>query len=173
MLTMAKTFIYQMISSMIRNIGGSPGNALRRFFYKMSGVKLGKNVIIRENVMIYRPYNLELGDNTELGFGTVISAVEKIKIGKNVAIGPFCAIYDNNHKMPKGDGDALTTSPVEIDSDSWIGTHAIILQGVKIGRNVTVGAGSVVMNDLPDNAVAIGNPARVIKKNPSITKGKS
>lgn len=162
-----KTEIYQIIASIIRPVGGNLGLLLRRGFYKIAGVKMGKRVLIRENVMIYRPYNLELGDNSEIGLGTVISAVKSVKIGKNAGIGPYCAIYDNNHKMPKSENEEnLVSDPVHIGEGSWIGTHSIILKGVKIGKNVTVAAGSVVGNNVSDNSVVMGNPARVIKTNP-------
>lgn len=53
---------------------------------------------------------------------------------------------------------------IEIGDDCWIGGGVIIVPGVRIGNGVTVGAGSVVTKDLPDRVVAVGNPARVIKK---------
>jgi len=46
---------------------------------------------------------------------------------------------------------------------SWIGAGAIVIQGIKIGENVTIGAGSVVINDIPDNTIVVGNPAKIIK----------
>ena len=162
-----KTEIYQILASILRHIGGEIGIKLRTIFYKFAGVKIGKSVIIRENVLIYRPYNLELGDYSEIGTGTVISPVQSIKIGKNVGIGPYCAIYDNDHKMPKdATEENLISTPVIIGEGSWIGTHSTILRGSKIGENVTIGAGSVVHGTIPNNSVAIGNPARVVKSNP-------
>ena len=162
-----KTELYQIIASLLRNIGGELGIILRRKFYKFAGVKIGKNVIIRENVFIYRPYNLELEDYSEIGVGGVISSVKQIKVGRNVGIGPYCAVYDNNHKMPKTRGEEnLVADPIVVGEGSWIGAHSVILKGVKIGKNVTVGAGSVVNNNVPDNAIVLGNPARIIRCNP-------
>jgi len=165
-----KTEFYQIMASILRNLGGKTGIFLRRKFYKFAGVKMGKGVIIRENVFVYRPYHLELGDYSEIGVGGVISAVKKINIGKDVGIGPYCSIYDNNHKMPKSRSENnLISKPIEIGDNSWVGTHSVILMGVRIGKNVTVGAGSIVHNNLPDNSVALGNPARVVKSNPLTT----
>jgi len=166
---MAKTFFYQITASLLRNIGGSLGLTLRRNFYGLAGMKMGKKAIIRENILVYRPYNVELGNNVEIGFGGVLSATEKIKIGNHVAIGPYCAIYDNSHKMPKASGGTVS-KPVEIGEHSWIGTHSVILMGVKIGKNVTIGAGSIVIKNIPDNAVVMGNPARIIKYNSKINE---
>ena len=166
---MIKTAVYQLFGTLLGNIGGELGNSLRGKFYKLAGVKMAQGAFIRERGTIYGPYNLEMGRNAELGVGCVISAIEKVKIGNDVGIGPYCVIYDNGHKMPKFPGkEGLLVNPVEIGDNSWIGTHSIILRGVKIGKNVTVGAGSVVVKDIPDNAVVVGNPARIVKYNQSI-----
>lgn len=164
---MIKTNFYQISASFIRMIGGDIGRTLRRTFYKLSGAKIGIGVKIHENVTIYRPYNLEIGDWAEIGTGVIISSRKKIKIGKNAGIGPQSSIYDNDHKMPLrfGREEDMIDSPVEIGDGVWIGTRAIILRGVKIGKNATIGAGSVVNKSVPDNAVVSGNPAKIIKYN--------
>ena len=54
--------------------------------------------------------------------------------------------------------------PVSIGNNCWIGGSVTILPGVSIGNNCTIGAGSVVVHDIPDNSIAVGNPARVVKK---------
>lgn len=166
-----KTNIYQLASSFVRNIGGDIGNSLRIFFYRLSGAKIGRNVELRESVTIYSPYNLEIGDNTSIGVGTILSSRKKIKIGRNVGIGNGCSIYDNDHKMPlRPGGEEMIETPVEIKDGAWIGAHSVILRGVVLGKNVTIGAGSVVMKDVPDNFVVMGNPARVVKKNPEYVR---
>ncbi|VVB83545.1 2,3,4,5-tetrahydropyridine-2,6-dicarboxylate N-acetyltransferase [uncultured archaeon] len=163
---MIYTFFYQIGASLLRNIGGEIGKNLRKIFYKIAGAKIGKGVKIYENIFIYRPYNLEIGNWTSIGAGAIISSRKKIKIGKNVGIGPHASIYDNDHKMPLGPREEdMIDSPIEINDGVWIGTHAIILKGVKIGKNATIGAGSVVNKDVPENAVVCGNPARIIKYN--------
>lgn len=163
---MKLTFFYQTMSSILRNVGGEFGRDLRRRFYRMAGARIGKNVRIHENVIFYRPYNLEIGNNSEVGAGVIISSRKKVRIGKNVGVGPQVSIYDNDHKMPLGPREEdMIDSAVEIGDGAWIGTHAIILRGVKIGKNATVGAGSVVNKSVPDNAVVCGNPAKIIKYN--------
>jgi len=163
---MKYTFFYQAGASLLRNIGGEIGRTLRGKFYSIAGIKMGRRVKIHENVFIYRPYNLEIGNDTEIGTGAIISSRRKIRIGKNVGIGPQTSIYDNDHKMPLGPREEdMIDSPVEIGDGVWIGTRAIILRGVRIGKNSTVGAGSVVNQNVPENAVVCGNPAKIIKYN--------
>lgn len=61
-----------------------------------------------------------------------------------------------------------TTAPISVGSDTWIGGNVTIIGGVKIGKNVIIGAGAVVTKDIPDNSIAVGVPAKVVKKLPEI-----
>ena len=85
-----------------------------------------------------------------------------------VFFGPNVYVTDQNHgfadkELPIGK-QTMPEEPVRIGWGSWIGTNSVILPGVTIGRQVAVGAGSIVTSDLPDNCVAVGSPARVIQQ---------
>lgn len=90
----------------------------------------------------------------------------RITIGKHTLIGPNVQIYTPNHPFDHVERRrAVETSyPVTIGEDCWIGGGAIITPGVTIGDRTIVGAGSVVTKDLPPDCVAVGNPAKVIRK---------
>lgn len=148
----------------------------------IKNVKLGKNVKIFGFVNLY---GCEIGDNTKIG--TFVEIQKNAKIGKNCKISThtfICegvTIEDNvfighnvtfiNDKYPRAtnpDGSMQTESdwkviPTLVKRGASIGSSATILCGVTIGENAMVGAGSVVTKDVPDNAVAAGVPARVIK----------
>jgi maltose O-acetyltransferase len=64
----------------------------------------------------------------------------------------------------------IVTGPIEIDDDVWIGTHAVVLPNVRIGKGAVVGAGSVVTRTVPSNAIVLGVPARVVKYRMTIPK---
>ncbi|HUJ10298.1 MAG TPA: acyltransferase [Verrucomicrobiae bacterium] len=156
-------------------------------------LRLGNHTFIGERVVIYqheRGGPVELGDRTLLfdetiieileggalrvGAGTTVqprchftSAVAPIVIGKGVQIAPRCAFYSYDHGLR---ADQLiyaqplqSKGPIVIEDDAWLGFGVIVLSGVRIGKGAVIGAGSVVTEDISDNAVAVGTPARVVK----------
>lgn len=91
----------------------------------------------------------------------------EITFGDNVMLGPKVVIWGRDHSMDMGEPmnqQPHLNKPVKIGNDVWIGAGAIILKGVSIGDGAVVGAGSVVTKDIADYAVVVGNPAREIKK---------
>lgn len=104
--------------------------------------------------------------------GCTIYSMESITIGRYTDIGSGCKIIDNDFhplpysmRHPKERLDLLKKRPVVIGEGCFLGANSIILKGTTLGRNVVVGAGSVVCGTFPDNVVIAGNPAKVIKKN--------
>tara|TARA_Y100000748_G_scaffold293613_1_gene283338 strand:- start:894 stop:1379 length:486 start_codon:yes stop_codon:yes gene_type:complete len=137
---------------------------LRPLFWKMAGVKinfLGKT-LIRKNVWIDFPKNLEVHDECYFNRGIILSAQEKIVIEKNVRIGFNVGVHTVYHENKK-DGSEDKALPITLKTGSQIYTNSIILPGTIIGQNCDVIAGSVVNGIIEDNAVVGGNPARIIK----------
>jgi acetyltransferase-like isoleucine patch superfamily enzyme len=109
-----------------------------------------------------------IGDRCLIGKGNGIVGHERIVIGDDVFTGHHVYITDANHgyediEQPVGKQFA-ESRPVSIGDGSWLGHGTVVLPGVTIGRNVVVGAAAVVTDDLPDFSVAVGNPARVIRR---------
>lgn len=116
---------------------------------------------------------ISIGNNVCIGEDCHITAINKIIIGDHVLIGKKVTISDNSH----GKTDELSSfcippikrrlyfkGAVIIESGVWIGDKATILSGVKIGQNSIIGANSVVTKDIPENSIAVGVPAKIIKK---------
>ncbi len=119
------------------------------------------HVLARETVV-------SIGDRCLIGRGSGIVAHESVEIGDDVFTGHHVYVTDANHgyedpTLPIGQQFA-PPRPVSIGAGSWLGHGTIVLPGSTIGRHVVVGAGSVVTGALPDFCVAVGNPARVIRR---------
>jgi len=111
---------------------------------------------------------LEIGSNTFIGHHTSISSNTHCVIGEYCAIAPYVTIIDANHRYQDVTKPLRFQSgdyaPVLIHDQAWIGTGAIILYGVTLGKHCVIGANAVVTNDIPDYSVAVGVPAKVIKR---------
>ena len=109
-----------------------------------------------------------VGDRCLIGRGSSLIGHRSVRIGNDVWTGYDVRIGDMNHgyedlEVPIG-AQFQAESPVTIGDGSWLGHGVIVLPGVTIGHHVTVGAGSVVTGDLPDHSVAVGVPARVVRR---------
>jgi acetyltransferase-like isoleucine patch superfamily enzyme len=105
------------------------------------------------------------GKNTGASGLTVVSC-SKVQIGDNVLIGAHCHIYDTDfhHSDPNNRLNKynIPTRPIIIEDNVFIGFNCFISKGVTIGENSVIGANSVVLNDIPKNSIALGNPCKVI-----------
>lgn len=109
--------------------------------------------------------NIFLGEKFYANHNCVILDVAEVRIGDRVLFGPGVQIYGTTHPLDpieRASGKEFC-APVIIGDDCWIGGGAIILAGVTIGDGAVIGAGAVVTGDIPARAVAVGNPARVVK----------
>lgn len=137
----------------------------------------GKNLWITAPFYVDYGNNIYFGNNCEVNMNCTFLDDNRIVIGNNALIAPNVQIYTAFHPTnamerfgnSKEDGSfefcRTQTAPVTIGDNVWIGGGAIILPGVNIGSNVVIGAGSVVTRDIPDNAIAFGNPCRVMREN--------
>ena len=110
-------------------------------------------------------YNIECGENVFFNVNCVVLDSMKVKIGSNVMFGPGVHLYTATHPLDKTERRLLEIAkPITIGDDCWIGGQSVICPGVTIGAGTVIGAGSVVTKDIPENCLAVGNPAKVIRK---------
>lgn len=121
---------------------------------------------------INQPFHCDFGKHISVGkrffanFNFTVLDEAKVTIGDDCFIGPNVSIYTACHSTDPVERNSRQewAKPVTIGSNCWIGGSVTILPGVTIGDNVTIGAGSVVIKDIPSDSIAVGNPAKVIKK---------
>ncbi len=153
----------------------------------------GADCVFEEGVLVFHPENVHLGVNVYVGHQTILKGYHKnrmsigdgtwigqqcffhsaggLEIGKSVGIGPGVRIITSSHTEAGRELPILCSpirfAPVVIEDDADIGVSATILPGVRVGRGAQIGAGAVVVEDVPAYAVAAGVPARVLRSRPA------
>lgn len=127
--------------------------------------KAGDDVEIKSPFMCDYGFNIEVGNHVFINYNCTMLDCNKIVIGDNVLIAPNVQFYAATHPVDyKIRLQELEMAyPIVIGNNVWIGGGAIICPGVTIGENSVIGAGSVVVKDIPANCLAVGNPCVVIK----------
>lgn len=127
--------------------------------------KTGENILIQSNFYCDYGYNIHVGENFYMNHNGVILDGAKVEFGNNVFIGPNCGFYTAGHpiNIELRNKGLEYAKPIKVGNNVWFGGNVVVLPGVTIGDNVTIGAGSVVTKDIPSNCIAYGNPCRVIK----------
>jgi acetyltransferase-like isoleucine patch superfamily enzyme len=110
---------------------------------------------------------LEIGAHTSINDQVIITATERVRIGRDVMVAPRAYILDVDHRFDQ-EGIPISrqgyiSQPVDIGNDVWIGAGAIITKGVTVGDGAIIGANAVVTRDVPPNAIVAGSPARVLR----------
>ena len=110
--------------------------------------------------------HLQIGDGSNLMGDVTVHATQEVVIGRKVLIARGVTVVDYSYRFDDRERPIIDQgragSPVRIGDGAWLGAGAVVLPGVSIGRNAVIGAGAVVRSDVPDHAVAVGVPARVL-----------
>jgi acetyltransferase-like isoleucine patch superfamily enzyme len=148
------------------------------------GARLGRHALLRANtqreirigadtsvleqcLLTANEGHIHIGARSWLGAGTYLYGNGNITIGNDVLIAARCSLNTVSHNHAALDqpinNQGINVAPIHIEDDVWIGLHAVILQGVTIGRGAIVGAGSLVNKDVPAYSIVAGTPARIVR----------
>lgn len=124
------------------------------------------NFIIEQPFFCDYGYNIRMGKNFYSKYNLVILDEATVTFGDNVFIAPNCGFYTAGHPLNAAERNKGLeyAYPIRIGNNVWIGAGVSILPGVTIGDNCVIGAGSVVVKDIPPFSLAAGNPCKVIRK---------
>lgn len=139
---------------------------------KAGKLVLGSNVnIMKYNLMhCFDGGEISIGDNTDIGQFSRITSANKISIGSGITTGPNIFISDYNHRYDivgkpiKNQGIICNGNEVIIGDGTWIGTNCVIVGNIHIGKGCVIGANSLINKDIPEYCVAVGSPAKIIKR---------
>lgn len=156
-------FFYYFYRNYIPNhiINKIPFYFIRHFFYRqVYRLKMGKGSSIHLNCIINR-FNIEIGQNTAINRRCYLDSRGGLYIGNSVSISPEVHLITAQHKVNDPEF-AYITAPIKLEDYVWLGTRAIVLPGVTLGKGCVVAAGAVVTKSFPDYSVVGGVPAKLI-----------
>lgn len=158
-----RMLIWWSLESVLFKTSSHKMNAWRCFMLRKFGARIGKGNFIDPQARIWFPWNLEMGDNSGIGFDVLIYNLDKVTIGNFVTIAPKCVINTASHDH-SDENFKLITKPVVLESGVFVGLDSYISPGVIVHKMAVIGARSVVVKDLPANMVCVGHPCRPIKE---------
>ncbi len=159
----AKIFYYSLVLFGNVLVNKIPSRHIRKWWLQLLGAKIGKRSFPARRVEILLPMGLKLGDGVTIGWFAELDARGGLTIDDNSNISSHVKIITGSHDIDDPDYTA-DFLPVTIGKRCWIGTGAIVLQGVSIGDGAVVAAGAVVTKDVEPYTVVGGVPAKRIKE---------
>lgn len=146
---------------LLRWVGHLPSNCLRKFFYCLAGVRIGRGSTIHMWANFFNPRGVWIGEDTIIGDHCFLDGRASLKIGSHVDIASQVLIYNSQHDVESDDFRAVEAS-VEVEDYVFIGPRVVILPGVRVGKGAVVAAGAVVTSDVASFKIVGGVPAREI-----------
>ena len=157
------TIILEFEVFILHCVGYIPFHHIRRLFYRLSGITIGKGSTIHTGARFYNPRNICIGDDSIIGEGAVLDGRGKLMIGNHVAFATDVMIYNCQHDIHDSNFSPICGAVI-IEDYVFIGPRAIILPGVTIKKGAVVAAGAVVTKNVEELSIVGGVPAQVIGK---------
>jgi acetyltransferase-like isoleucine patch superfamily enzyme len=131
------------------------------------GIRIGEGVFIgRNTILSCKNGDIEIGEHANVGFNCELFSASRVSIGSRALLAAYTYVIGGDHDFSDPAKSVLdqtrSSIGVSVGSGAWLGAGAKVLDGVTIGHHAVVGAGAVVRDDVPDHAVAVGIPARVV-----------
>jgi acetyltransferase-like isoleucine patch superfamily enzyme len=132
------------------------------------GITIGSGVFIgRNTILSCKNGDIIIDDRANLGFNCEIFSASRVRVGQSVLMAAYTYLVGGDHLYDRVDVPVLeqgrTARGIDVDDHAWLGAHVVVTDGSRIGRDAIVGAGAVVIGDIPEFAIAAGAPARVIR----------
>src|SRR5260221_2195027 len=133
-----------------------------------SGIRVGNGVFLgRGTILSCKDGDITLGDHVNIGFHSEIFSGSSVSVGRHGLLAAYTYLVGGGHEFDRTDLAVLeqprSSKGIALGDNLWLGARATVLDGVRIGNDWVVGAGAVVTGDLPDGAVAVGTPAKVVR----------
>lgn len=154
-----KRVLWLFINAIFFKTTLAPVSKLKVALLRLFGAKIGVNVEIKPCVNIKYPWHLTVGDYTWIGENVWIDNLTQTTIGSNVCISQGAMLLTGNHNY-KNPAFDLIVKGIIVEDGAWIGAHAVVCPGVKVGSHSVLAVGSIATGELLPNSIYQGNPAR-------------
>lgn len=157
-----KQLLWYLINALIVRASWNPFMGIKIWLLRLFGAKIGKGLVIKNNVCIKFPWKLSIGDNCWLGENCWIDNLDYVTIGNNVCISQGALLITGNH-----DYTFLSfpyrNAPIIVEDGVWVGAKAIVAPGVTVAKNSILSLGTVITKSTEVNGIYKGNPAVWVK----------
>jgi acetyltransferase-like isoleucine patch superfamily enzyme len=132
------------------------------------GIAIGDGVFIgRNSILSCKNGDIVVDDRANVGFNCEIFSASRVRVGKSVLMAAYTYLVGGDHLYDRVDIPVLeqgrTARGIEVDDHVWLGAHVVVTDGSRVGRDAIVGAGAVVVGEIPEFAIATGIPAKAIR----------
>ena len=132
------------------------------------GIRIGNGVFVgRNTILSCKNGDIVIDDAANIGFNCEIFSASRVRVGKSVLMAAYTYLVGGDHLYDRIDIPVLeqgrTARGIEVDDNVWLGTHVVVTDGSHVGRDAIVGAGAVVVGEIPEFSIAAGIPAKVMR----------
>ena len=158
-----KQTAWYFVNALIVRASWNPFMGIKIALLKMFGARIGRRLIIKNNVNVKFPWKLTIGDDCWIGEGVWIDNLDMVTIGNDVCISQGAMLLTGNHDYTQP-SMPYRNAPIRIDSGAWIGAKAVLCPGVNVYANAVLTVGSIATTDMQPATIYQGNPAKEIRK---------
>ena len=157
-----KIMLWYLVNALIVRASWNPFMGIKILMLRAFGAKIGKGLIIKNEVRVKSPWFLTIGDNCWLGERCWIDNLERVEIGANVCVSQGALLLTGNHDYKVSTMPYLNR-PVVIEDGAWIGANSTVCPGVTVHENAVLTVGSVATKDMDASGIYQGNPAVFVR----------
>lgn len=150
-----KTTLWYFVNALLVRASWNPFMKPKIWLLRMFGAKIGKGLVLKNNVTIKSPWNLSVGDDCWIGESVWIDNLDKVFIGSNVCISQGALLLTGNHDY-KQSSMPYRNAPITIENGVWIGANTTVCAGVIVHENAILTVGSMTSKDLEANGIYQG-----------------
>lgn len=157
-----KQTLWYFVNALIVRASWNPFMGIKIALLKAFGAKIGKGLVIKNNVCIKFPWKITIGDNVWLGEYVWIDNLDYVTIGNNVCISQGALLLTGNHDYTLPSFD-YRNAPIIIEDGAWIGAKSIVCPGITVHSHAILTVGSIATKDMESYTIYKGNPAIKIR----------